>query len=141
MLATLTTHIENGEKMSHLEILMPGMVLALSFALKLFIDRTATLPDAISSGLELPVDIAFLATSLIVGFTLSSGGDAKQGMAWFAFYLLGTVFVVVIWRRSISLFLSENHFLSLGLGAINYMIALTAIFQSVYFLTGGSNGA
>lgn len=126
--------------MNSLEIMMPTMVLALSFALKLFIDRTATLPDAISSALELPVDIAFLATSLIVGFTLSSAGDPKLGMAWFGFYLLGTVFIVVLWRRSITLFLAEKHFWSLCLGAANYMIAITAIFQSVNFLTGGSNG-
>ena len=126
--------------MDSLELIMPAMVLALSFALKLFIDRTATLPDAISSALELPVDIAFLATSLIVGFTLSSTGDPKLGLAWFGFYLLGTVFIVVLWRRSINLFLSEKHFASFCLGGLNYTFALIAIFQSVNFLTGGSNG-
>jgi hypothetical protein len=126
--------------MNSLEIVMPGMVLALSFALKLFIDRTATLPDAISSVLELPVDIAFLSMTLIVGYTLSPGSDAKIGLAWFSFYLLGTIFVVAIWRRSIAFFINESHLYSLGLGAMNYIISLVGIFQSVAFLTGGSNG-
>ncbi|MCK4935307.1 MAG: hypothetical protein KAR84_00520 [Elusimicrobiales bacterium] len=126
--------------MHALEIIMPIIVLGLAFALKLFIDRTASLPDAISSTLELPVDITFLAISLIVGFTIAPSGETKVGLAWFAFYVLGVIFIVFIWRRSIKCFETNSHKTAFFLGALNYLISITAIVHSIKLVTEVASG-
>ena len=123
-----------------LEIIMPIIVLGLAFLLKLLIDRSASIPDAISSTLELPVDITFLAMSLIVGFTIAPLGQAKEGMAWFALYVFGAILIVFIWRRSIKSFESNSHKTAFFLGVVNYLISITAIVHSIKLVTGGTSG-
>lgn len=126
--------------MDTLEIIMPAIVLGLSFALKLFIDRSTTLPDTIESVLELPGDITFLASSLIVGFTISSNGNAKEGLAWFSFYIFSAIFIVFLWRRSIKYFTNNSHVVAFCLAAINYLLAITALVNSIKLITGASHG-
>ena len=94
--------------MNQLEIILPIALLALEFVLKLFIDRSATLPVLIRSVLELPVDISFLATSLIVAFTILSPSNSEEGLVRFVIYLIGTVLVIFGWRRSVAFF-EQDH--------------------------------
>lgn len=126
--------------MNALEVIMPMIVLGLAFALKLFIDRTASIPDTISSTLELPVDITFLSISLIVGFTIAPSGETKEGLAWFALYVLVAIFIVFIWRRSVKCFESNSHKSAFWLGALNYLISITAIVHSIKLVTGVASG-
>lgn len=114
---------------------MPLLVLALAFALKLFIDRTTTLPDAIESALELPVDIVFLATSLVVGYTISPSGSTKEGLAWFGFYILGAILIVFLWRRSRKSYDAKSSKTSLGLAAASYFLSITALVFAIRLVT------
>jgi hypothetical protein len=116
---------------------MPVVVLGLSFMLKLFIDRSTTAPDAIVSTLELPVDITFLSISLIVGFTIAPSGDAKAGLAWFAFYMFAAIFIVFLWRRSIKSFDAGGRKTVILLAGANYFLAISALVNSVSLITGG----
>jgi len=127
--------------LSNLEIIMPAFVLGLSFMLKLFIDRSTTAPQAIESTLELPVDVTVLAMSLIVGFTISPTGNPREGMAWFAFYMFSAVFIVFLWRRSIKCFDAGSIKTLLFLAGTNYLMALSALVNSIRLVMGGSNGA
>ena len=63
--------LRKDREMSALEIWLPGCILVLAFVLKLFVDRVAGVPDFIAALIELPVDIAFLAISLVAAFTIS----------------------------------------------------------------------
>jgi len=120
---------------------MPTIVLGLSFMLKLFIDRSTTMPQAIESTLELPVDITFLAISLVVGFTISPTGNPREGMVWFAFYMFAAVFIVFLWRRSIRSF-DVGHVGSVVLLAgVNYAMAIFALVNSIGLVMGNANGA
>lgn len=119
-----------------LSIIMPIVVLGLSFALKMFIDRSTTVNDAICSALELPVDIAFLSISLIVGLTLTPNVDPQQGLAWFGFYICGAIIIVFIWRRSTNIHINSGNFFWLGL--LNYLISITGLVFSIKLLTGGT---
>nr|VFK31636.1 MAG: hypothetical protein BECKMB1821I_GA0114274_102537 [Candidatus Kentron sp. MB]VFK75861.1 MAG: hypothetical protein BECKMB1821H_GA0114242_10341 [Candidatus Kentron sp. MB] len=69
--------------MSYLEVIMSGILLAMTYLLKLFLDRSPSLPDAIVAILELPVDVVFFATSLIVGFSISNSDKSEEGIIWF----------------------------------------------------------
>ena len=123
--------------MGILEIALPASLLALAFLLKLLIDRTATLPYFIQAILELPVDIAFLATSFIVAFTISTPEMVKEGLFAFAIYIICSVIVVLLWRRSVRLFESEYLKTSFALATVNYMICITGLVLGVAFVTGG----
>ncbi|MBK8725174.1 MAG: hypothetical protein IPL96_03715 [Holophagaceae bacterium] len=125
--------------MKPLELIMPAILLLLSFLLKLLIDRTAKIPDAISSALELPVDITFLAVSLVVGYTISPSGDAKFGLACFGFYILVAIIIVFIWRRSVFYFTIDMRKTTIFLGIFNYFLSTTAIVVSIKLVTGGLN--
>lgn len=115
-------------------IAMPIIVLLLSFSLKLFIDRTTTVNDAITSSLELPVDIAFLSLSLIIGFTISPNGDSQLGLLWFCTFLIATIFIVVFWKKSINSYTTGGKFFIFG--SVNYVISITGLVLSIKLLLG-----
>ena len=115
----------------HLEIVMPILLLALSFVLKLVVGRNAESLDIISSLLELPVDMIFLSTVLIVGFTLSPSGDARQGLAWFSLYILGAIIVILLWRKSIRKSDKGSYISACCLGGLNYLLSTGALMHSL----------
>ena len=117
--------------MQSLEIALPVALLVLSFCLKLLIDRTATLPFFIEAVLELPVDIAFLATSLVIAFTIGTPGMVKEGLFAFTLYVIGSIVVVLLWRRSRGFFEKEKLILSLLLAIVNYGISVAALVYSI----------
>ncbi|GLG82262.1 MULTISPECIES: hypothetical protein [Acinetobacter calcoaceticus/baumannii complex] len=118
-----------------LSIILPVIVLVLSFSLKMFIDRQTTAHDAISSALELPVDIIFLSISLIVGFILVPRADTLTGFVWFCAYLILAIVIVFIWRRSTNMHINNGKYI--GLGFLNYLLSISSLYFSIKLLTGG----
>lgn len=127
--------------MQYLNFIMPGVVLLLSFTLKMFIDRSTSGPDAIVSTLELPVDIIFLSISLITGYTLSQGGNPILGFAWFSIYIIGAIIIVVLWRRSIQYFDTNRFILILLIATLNYALSITALVHSIGIISGSYDAA
>jgi|TARA_B100000315_G_scaffold214055_1_gene212351 hypothetical protein len=122
--------------MTFLEITLPGSILILAFVLKLFIDRTATAPELIAAMFELPVDIAFLATTLVAAFIISDQSGAGRGLVAFVIYVIGAVVVVVLWRRSHSLFIADRLWPAFGLSIIGYGLCAFGLFHAVGLLSG-----
>lgn len=118
-----------------LSIIMPAIVLGLSFFLKMFVDRQTTANDAIGSALELPVDIIFLSISLIVGFILTPSANALMGFAWFGCYLVLAILIVFIWRRSTHNHINDGKYMFLGF--FNYLLSISSLYFSIKLLTGG----
>lgn len=118
-----------------LSIIMPTIVLGLSFFLKMFIDRQTSANDAIGSALELPVDIVFLSISLIVGFILMPNANTLLGFAWFGCYLVLAILIVFFWRRSTHNHLNNGKYM--GLGFLNYFLSISSLYFSIKLLTGG----
>jgi hypothetical protein len=123
--------------LSNLEIIMPIAVLVLSFLSKLFIDRSTTMPQTIESILEFPVDITFLAISLIVGFTISPTGNPRDGMAWFALYMIFAILIVFLWRRSVKCFDNGWSWWLLFCAIINYPLAIYALINAIQLVSKG----
>ncbi len=124
--------------MNALEILLPGAILVLAFVFKLFVDRIATAPDFIKALLELPVDIAFLAISLVAAFTISNRSRAAEGLFAFVIYVVVAVLAVVLWRRSLSLFDADNHWSLAGVAILGYCICVFGLIYAVKLVTGAA---
>ena len=116
---------------------MPSILLVMSYLLKIFVDRSASLPDAIRAFLELPVDIVFLATTLIVGFSIMKPENAMSGMAWFGGYIIGAFVVVILWRRSVKFFETEKYLIATPLVLINYTLCAYGLMRAIDMVTGG----
>ena len=117
--------------MTHLQIILPAALLALAFVLKLCIDREATAPVLILALLELPVDMTFLSSTFIISYTIGVNGDKELGLIFFIAFLIGTIVVILLWRRSIRFFDSDKLIKSSLLGTLNYLISVSAIVSSV----------
>lgn len=117
--------------MDSLEIALPSTLLVLAFLLKLLIDRASTAPVFIQSLLELPVDIAFLAMSFVIAYTINAGDKADEGLLYFLIYIVASIIIVFFWRRSNSLFESDNFILTGMLTSINYLVSVSGIYIAV----------
>jgi len=122
--------------MTALEIALPASLMVLAFLLKLFIDRSTTAPVLIKSLYELPVDMAFLAMSLIVAFTIGSKDNPSKGLLYFILYTVGAIFVVFLWRRSIKYFEENKNTISGFLAALNYSGTLLGAYISIKLVIG-----
>ena len=107
---------------SVLGVVMPIVLLVFAFLLKLLIDRSATVPNVVRSVFELPVDVAFLAMTFVVAFTLGAPEHSTVGLFFFMLYIVGSILVVLLWRRSERCY-EQNHRWRAGvIAACNYLL-------------------
>ncbi|MNL34636.1 hypothetical protein D3C87_1566190 [compost metagenome] len=119
-----------------LEILLPGVVLVLSFLMKVVVDRQASIPDFIHSSLELPVDIIFLAISMMIAFIISPQGDKTVGLTLLLVYVCVGIVAVVLWRRSSFYFAGKKHIPTFCWAGINYVITFWIIVNAIETIKG-----
>lgn len=122
--------------MDGLEIALPASILALAFILKLVVDRTATVPDFITALIGLPVDIAFLATSLIAAFAIADRSQAPKALVVFVLYIVGSVVAVFLWRRSLILFFADRYGGSVVFAALGYVLCGSGLLLAIGFVSG-----
>ena len=125
--------------MAWIEIALPGTLLIAKFLLKLFVDRSATLPDFISAVLALPVDIVFLAASLFAAHAITSSAGSKVGLVMFALSLCLALVIVVMWRRSESMFVRDSRWRTIGLGLLNISLSMTALVYALSLISLGAS--
>ena len=121
--------------MNSLEIWLPVVLLVLAFLLKLLIDRASTAPIFIQSLMELPVDIAFLAMSFVIAFTINAGGRAGEGLLYFLTYIICSIVLVFFWRRSNSCFERDNYLMVGVLTSLNYFASITGVYMAINLVT------
>lgn len=126
--------------MKPIEIIMPIILIGLAFFLKLFIDRTVTVPDTISSILDLPADIAFFSLSVIVSFTITRPENRDSGLIYFSTAIVLSLLVVFLWRRSLSSFNSGARALPAIAGVINYIITVAMAIYAINLVVGTPHG-
>ncbi|MBW8201598.1 hypothetical protein [Flagellimonas abyssi] len=116
--------------MEHLNIILPAILVAIGFLLKLFIGKNLDVPQTIEATCELPVDIILLALSFNVAYTIASLENQTLGLFYSYLGISMTILVVVLWRISINLYLKKNRFWLLIL-VLNLAISGFAIKTSV----------
>jgi hypothetical protein len=117
------------------QVVLPLVLIGLAFILKLVVDRTARLADLVSAVLELPVDVAFLATSLTAAFVIAKPSDAAKGLTMFASYIVGTVVTVFLWRRGQRQFEGEDFWWCVPIAAMNYVLCSAGLVSAVRLLS------
>ncbi|HDR8261110.1 TPA: hypothetical protein QC128_004435 [Bacillus cereus] len=100
------------------EYILPIVLLGLSFALKLLINREVNKPTLLSAIAELPVDVMFVSVAFTISYqvqhsnqvitTVKNGTkevldkmDLNGGYQLYTIYMLLTILVIVLWRKSI----------------------------------------
>lgn len=120
--------------MDYVEIGLPSLLLILAFTLKLFVERSTTAPVFVQSLLELPVDIIFLAMSFITAYILGASDKAAQGLFVFICYVVASVLLVALSRKSITFF-ENNELVKVGfISFFNFLLSLSCIIYSITLL-------
>jgi len=121
----------------HLSVVLPIILVIIAFLLKLFMDRSATVPLIIRSLYELPVDIIFLAISFAIAATISKVEKRDEGLLLAFVFLVVVLICVVAWRRSILLFETNHKGWSLLIFIINVSVAAFCLTKGIGILVGG----
>lgn len=124
--------------MNYPETTLPCLLLLMAFLFKLLIDRSPTLTLFIKSLYEFPVDAAFLATSFVIAFTITSPDRFNIGLLYLLVYMGIDMLTVVFWRRSVQNFEESNYWICWSLFALNLLLALGLIIGSIQLLIGGT---
>lgn len=121
---------------SMLEFFLPILLLILAFLFKFLIDQSASLPLFIKATLEFPVDIAFLALSFIVAYSIASQEDSNIGLLMFIVYLICIFLIVFSWRRAEKFFREDNQRWAWGLFTLNMLVSILGLVISINKLVG-----
>jgi len=121
--------------MSSLEIILPILLIFITYILKLFIDQVVDLPAAIKSVCELPIDIVFLSISLLIAIVISNASNRNVGLVCMLANFIAAVLIIFLSKRSASNFISGTNnqwriFLSL-----NMFISIMSLCISISMLT------
>lgn len=126
--------------MNALQIILPISVLVLSTLLKLFIDRTISLPVFIETILEIPVNVIFLSISLMTGYTISGAiNNPSNGICSILIQICIAIINILLWRRSRSRFDKQHFKMMVVYLSINYFISIYSFIQILLIITGGEN--
>ena len=111
-------------------IILPVGLLLLSFLIKMSIEREVDLPKALMSLVELPTDIMFLSSSLVIAYILSNKNQLENGLLGFVGCLILSVLVVLIWRKAEAK-LAAQSWAAFWLSLISYVIAIPVLVISI----------
>ncbi|MCL1047290.1 hypothetical protein L2737_18480 [Shewanella electrodiphila] len=111
-------------------IILPVALLILSFMVKMSIEREVDLPKALQSLIELPSDIMFLSSSLVIAYILGNTSEIDDGLLWFVGCVVLSIIVVLLWRKSESQ-LSKKSWHALWISTISYLIAIPVLVLSI----------
>jgi hypothetical protein len=117
--------------MSALEIVLPIVILVLSFLMKLFVDRSPDLPSLIETTYELPIDIIFLAITFAAAFAITNSAQSGRGLFHFSIYIGLAIIIIVMSRRSNKLFIVDKKTQSSALFVLNTVIAVVTLLVSM----------
>jgi len=119
----------------HLDIILPIALVVMAFILKLFMDRSVSVPLIIRSLYEVPVDIVFLVLSFTTAYTITTPLNFSTGMCHLYIFLIVALVAVILWRRSIFLFESEKRLLSAILFILNGTISGYVLYYTIKLIT------
>ncbi|MGD6903408.1 hypothetical protein [Bacillus infantis] len=133
------------------EFILPIILLALSFCLKLYINREVNKPSMLSAISELPVDVMFVSMAFIISYTIRFSNhiietyndgnkvlekmDLNAGYSLFGSYIIITILIIAFWRTSIKKMDTQKwvaYGIFVGLNYIICIVALLFAFTKLY---------
>jgi hypothetical protein len=119
--------------MDYFDILLPFILLLFASLLKLAIDQAIDNTNSIEALCELPVDMQFLAISVLIVYLTSNSPDIRKGLSYCLAYFILAVLAVIIWRKSVKMFENKNNWF-IALLVINFAFAFVELLQSTRIL-------
>jgi hypothetical protein len=141
------------------EFILPVILLALSFLIKLFIERETNINKYVMALLEFPVDIMFVSASLIITYstystlfykekvaelvikgaesptvekTLEKVSESPElGYIMFIIYLLLTIIVSALWRKSEKFYSLNKNWSTISLNFLGYLISIGSLIYAM----------
>jgi hypothetical protein len=117
-----------------IDIALPGSLLLAKLLLRVLIDRSVTTADWVSAILALPIDIVFLAASLVAAHTITNPENVKDGLLQIITCLAFASFTVFLSRRSDGFFSADRYIATVLAAAINYSISMFILGSSLILL-------
>lgn len=111
-------------------IILPVALLVLSFVVKMSIEREVDLPKALQSFLELPTDIMFLSSSLVIAYILVNSSEVGNGLLWFVGCVVLSIVIVLLWRKAEAQ-LAKKSWHALWICVVSYLIAIPILVLSI----------
>lgn len=111
-------------------VILPVALLLLSFIVKMSIEREVDLPKTLQSIIELPTDIMFLSSSLVIAFILSNPSKTDDGLLWFVGCVVLSIFVVLLWRKAEKQLIKKSWH-ALWISILNYLFAISTLVLSI----------
>lgn len=111
-------------------IILPVALLVLSFLVKMSIEREVDLPKALQSFIELPTDIMFLSSSLVIAYILVNASDVGNGLLWFVGCVVLSIVVVLLWRKAEAQLVKKSWH-ALWICFVTYLVAIPVLVLSI----------
>lgn len=111
-------------------IILPVALLVLSFFVKMSIEREVDLPKALQSFIELPTDIMFLSSSLVIAYILANSADIGNGLLWFVGCVVLSILVVILWRKA-EIQLAKKSWWAFVISIVSYLVAIPVLVLSI----------
>ena len=118
-------------------IILPVVLLALSFVVKMSIEREVDLPKLLQSLIELPTDIMFLSSSLVIAYALTNKSNMESGLVTFISYIALSILVTLLWRKAENR-LAKKSWSALLLAITGYFLAIPALVFSIFINIPGA---
>lgn len=117
---------------------LPGSLLGIKFLLKLFVGQSPTRVNLIEAIIALPVDVVFLAASLLAGFVLAVPQHARESLTLFAALIAMGILAVYLSRQSNALFTRDKLLASTALAILNFIASASCLVIAVGQLSLGA---
>lgn len=120
--------------MTYLDIILPIILIGITYCLKLFIDQVVSSTAAIKSVCELPIDIIFLSISLLIAIIISNSDSRNDGLVYMLVNIIIAILTVFLSKRSAANFILgvNNHWKYLL--SINVFISVMSLCISISML-------
>ncbi|WP_323813812.1 hypothetical protein [Cellvibrio sp. NN19] len=111
-------------------IILPIALLVLAFTVKMSIEREVDLPKALQSVIELPADMMFLSSSLVIAHILANAPNTGEGLLWFIGCVVLSIVVVLLWRKAETQLVKKSWHAA-WISFSSYLIAIPVLVLSV----------
>lgn len=125
------------------------LMLVLSYVLKTYLNRQPNKVDKVKSLSEVPVDIMFTSTAFIIAYLVAKDGklnatentngqglDMNNSLLYFVVYVLGTIGVILLWRKCEDEISKPNNGEAFKYIGIEFLISVIALFYALIKLYG-----
>lgn len=114
---------------------IPLTLVIIQFCYKTWVNTTPKAAQILIDSLSVPIDVAFMASSMLVSVVLLTEGDRSGPLLALFASLLAGFFAVVIWKLALRALGAKKHVATLGWMGLNLIITVASAYMAVQLLS------